>query len=221
VEGAGLLSVESRAESAAKQLPATAAIFDQVAAVNRAADAADTELRLSMEATATGTVGPLARGGQSRVPTVAAEHDFHPDAPGTPVGLSLLALAALCLSGITSPVTRDGLVDCLMRWWEGGHHRFAPMTPVVINLENGPENQSRRTPCRRRIVEFAHPTGLPVRLASSPPYHSKYNPLERCWGSLEHHWNGARLDAIDAGMRFATTRTWQGKGPVVALVTTT
>src|SRR4029453_11993191 len=29
-----------------------------------------------------------------------------------------------------------------------------------------------------------------------PPYHSKYNPIERCWGILELQWNGAKL--IDA-----------------------
>jgi transposase len=23
-----------------------------------------------------------------------------------------------------------------------------------------------------------------------PPYHSKYNLIERCWGILENHWNG-------------------------------
>jgi transposase len=23
-----------------------------------------------------------------------------------------------------------------------------------------------------------------------PPYHSKYNLIERCWGILEQHWNG-------------------------------
>ena len=70
-------------------------------------------------------------------------------------------------------------------------------------------------------MEFAHLTGLTVRLAYYPPYHSKYNPIERCWGILENHWNGALLDSIEAVLQFATTKTWKGKGPVVALVTTT
>jgi transposase len=26
-----------------------------------------------------------------------------------------------------------------------------------------------------------------------PPDHSKYNPIERCWGILENHWNGTLL----------------------------
>ena len=67
----------------------------------------------------------------------------------------------------------------------------------------------------------AHHTGLTVRLAYSPPYHSKYNPIERCWGILENHWNGALLDSIDTVLQFATTMTWKGQYPVVELVTTT
>jgi DDE family transposase len=174
-----------------------------------------------MDAKATVKVGPFARGGKSRVPTVAADHDFHPEATVTPVGLSLPALDALFLYGITSQVTSACLVDGLMRWWEGGHDRLAHITTLVINLDNGPENHSRRTQCMRRIVDFAPHTGLTVRRAYSPPYQSKYNPLERCWGILENHWNGARLDSIDAVLRLATTMTWKGKCPVVALVTTT
>ena len=32
----------------------------------------------------------------------------------------------------------------------------------------------------RCVVDFAHHTGLTERLAYYPPYHSKYNPIERC-----------------------------------------
>ena len=51
-------------------------------------------------------------------------------------------------------------------------------------------------------------------------YHSKYNPIERCWGILENHWNGALLDSMDAVIQCATTMTWKGKRPVVTLGTT-
>lgn len=70
------------------------------------------------------------------------------------------------------------------------------------------------------MVEFAHRYGLRVRLAYYPPYHSKYNPIERCWRILEHHWNGALLDTVDTLVRFAETMTWKGRHPVVKLITT-
>lgn len=60
-----------------------------------------------------------------------------------------------------------------------------------------------------------------MRLAYYPPYHGKYNPVERCWGRLEQHWNGTLLDSLDTVMRFAATMTWKGRHPVVELVTAT
>jgi hypothetical protein len=122
-----------------KKLPETDAIFAQGAAVHRAADAADTVLRLAMDAKATVKVGPFARGGKSRIPTVAADHDLHPEATVPPGGLSLPALAELFLYGIISKGTSDCLVDCLERWWERGHERFAHIPTLVINLDHGPE----------------------------------------------------------------------------------
>jgi transposase len=174
-----------------------------------------------MDAKATVKVGPFARGGKSRVPTAAADHDFQPSATLTPVGIFLPASDELFLYGVTSKVTSDCLVDRLVQWWEQVRPRFSHITTLVINLDNGPENHSRRTQFMQRLVEFVQQYGLTVRLAYYPPYHSKYNPIERCWGILENHWNGALLDTIETVLHFATTMTWNGVHPVVELVTTT
>jgi hypothetical protein len=188
--------------------------------VNAAADADLTVLRISIDAKATVKVGPFDRGGKSRIPTQAADHDFHPVATVTPVGIFLPTLDELFLYGITSKVTSDCVVDCLERWWVTVRERFGHITTLVINLDNGPENHSRRTQFMQRIVEFVRQYRLTVRLAYYPPYHSKYNPVERCWGILENHWNGSLLDSVDAVLRFATTMTWKGRQPMVEVVTT-
>ena len=39
----------------------------------------------------------------------------------------------------------------------------------------------------KRMVDFAHKYQLNLKLAYYPPYHSKYNPIERAWGVLENH----------------------------------
>ena len=122
--------------------------------------------------------------------------------------------------GITSKVTSDCLAACIERWWEQVRLRFADITTLVINLDNGPENHSRRSQFMQRMVTFAQCSGLRLRLAYYPPYHSKYNPIERCWGILETHWNGALLDSIDAVLQFAASMTWKGAHPLVELVTT-
>ena len=174
-----------------------------------------------MDAKAMVKVGPFARGGKSRVPTKAADHDFEPIATVTPVGIFLPSCDELFVYGVTSKVTSDCLVDRLVDWWESVKERFAHITTLVINLDNGPESHSRRTQFMHRLVEFAQHSHLTIRLAYYPPYHSKYNPIERCWGILEHHWNGALLDSVEAVIQYASTMTWKGKHPLVALVTTT
>src|SRR4029453_15657203 len=62
--------------------------------MNSPCDVADNLLRLSMDAKATVKVGPFARGGKSRVPVQAADHDFAPEATVTPVGIFLPTLGA-------------------------------------------------------------------------------------------------------------------------------
>jgi transposase len=189
--------------------------------VNAVADAAPEVVRIAMDAKATVKVGPFARGGKSRSQTKACDHDFKPDATVTPVGIFLPATDELFVYEVTSKVTSDCLADCLVQWWTTVRARFAHITTLVINLDNGPENHSRRTQFMQRIMEFVRQYQVTVRLAYYPPYHSKYNSIERCWGILENHWNGSILDTIDTVIKFTTSMTWKGLHPVVTLVTTT
>jgi|SRR4051794_4555827 len=101
---------------------------------------------------------------------------------------------------------------------EGVRARFPRIDTLLINQDNGPENHSRRTQFLKRIVAFGRAQQLTIRLAYYPPYHSKYNPIERCWGVLENHWNGAVLESIPTALRFAQTMTWHGKHPLVQLI---
>jgi hypothetical protein len=74
-----------------------------------------------------------------------------------------------------------------------------------------------RTQFLKRIVEFVDHTRKIVQLLYYPPYHSKYNPIERCWGILEQHWNGARLVTVETMLEWAKSMTWKGIQPVVSL----
>src|SRR5205823_2985448 len=147
-----LLAQESGEDTTPKKVPETDAIFEQVNAVNAAADAAPTVLRISLDAKATVKIGPFARGGKSRVPVQAADHDFRAKATVTPVGLFLPASDELFVYEVTSKVTSDCLVDRLEQWWEAERARFAHITMLVLNLDNGPENHSHRTQFMYRLV---------------------------------------------------------------------
>lgn len=173
-----------------------------------------------MDAKATVKIGPFSRGGKSRAEVNAADHDFASEATITPVGIFLPREDELYLYGVTSKVTSDCLADRLEEWWESEKGRFASVTTLILNLDNGPESHSRRTQFLFRMALFAYHSGLSITLAYYPPYHSKYNPVERCWGILENHWNGSLLDSVEAVIETAQTMMWKGKPPVVRLVTT-
>src|ERR1700716_160727 len=89
--------------------------------------------------------------------------------------------------------TSDFWVDGLMLWWLQVKGSLSSIKRLVIYLDNGPKNSGRRTQFLKRMVAFADQTGLIVRLVYYPPYHSKYNPIERCWSSLEQKWGGTLL----------------------------
>jgi transposase len=203
-----------------KRVKQTDAIFEKLKQVNPEADRADDVLRISIDAKATVNVGPFSRRGRSRTGTKAADHDFKPEATLTPFGIFLPQYDDLWLYMARSKVTSDFIVDRLEQWWQEVRLRFLSVKTLVINLDNGPENHSRRTQFLKRIVAFARRFGLVVQLAYYPPYHSKYNPIERCWGILEMHWNGSLLDSIEAVVGFAGTMTWKGKHPRVSVVET-
>lgn len=200
-----------------KKIPETDAIFEHLHQVNREADAQAGVLRLSMDAKATVKVGPFSRGGKSRHGAVGLDHDFDPETTLTLWGIFLPAYAETFLFSTESKVTADFMVDALDLLWSTLEERFHPHT-LVINLDCGPENNSRRTQFVKRMVGFAHSHGATIRLAYYPPYHSKYNPIERVWGVLENHWNGELLDEVEKVLGLARTMTYKGIHPVVQLV---
>jgi hypothetical protein len=203
-----------------KRVPQTDAIFERLSRVNEEADRAPGTLRLSLDAKATVPIGPFSRRGRSRTRTKAADHDFKPEATLTPFGILLPEYDELTLYMARSKVTSDFIVDRLVDWWEFSRERFPEVTKLVLNLDNGPENHSRRTQFLKRMIGFAREYRLDIDLAYYPPYHSKYNPIERCWGILELHWNGALLDSVEAVLGYAETMTWRGGHPEVVLVET-
>ena len=204
-----------------KKVPETDAIFERLATVNPEADANETVLRLSVDAKATIALGLFARGGYNRLTVKALDHDFAPDKKVTPVGVFLPQFNELFLFLTSSPVTADLIVDCIHDTWLMLADRLPHVRTLLLNLDNGPENHSRRTQFMKRLTELVDEFGLTLELAYYPPYHSKYNPIERVWGILEQHWNGSLLDTLETVLHFAQTMTYNGVRPVVDLVTTT
>jgi hypothetical protein len=104
------------------------------------------------------------------------------------------------------------------------------MARLQINMAHGPESRGRRTQFLHRMVAFCEAIGQPMQrlyyppshrqsrqLLSSPPAHSQYNPMERCWGILAWPWNGTKGVDMEPRVEWAKRMTGQGRHPLVAL----
>lgn len=201
-----------------KKIDETDAIFEQLATLHAQIKGDERVLRLSLDAKASVAVGPFSRHGQSRVLVQAADHDFKADEHLTPFGIFLPDHDELYLYFTAGPLTADFMVDCLPDFWRMVNASFPLVKRLVLKLDNGPENHSRRTPFMQRLTDFVDQTDLTLQLAYYPPYHAKSNPIERTWGVLEQHWNGTLLDSRQTVLRMASTMTWTSGSPVVKFV---
>ncbi len=197
-----------------KKIPETDAIFKNLHHVNKVADEMQGVLRLSIDTKATIDIGPFSRNGRCRTNNKSCDHDFEPEYHLKTFGIHLPEPDENYFFFTLSNVTADFMIDCLEDIWPELQQRFNPHT-IVINGDNGPENNSHRRQFINRLVGFALSKQVSVELAYYPPYHSKYNPIERVWGVLENHWNGEILDSIEKTIGFAKTMKWNGKNPIV------
>lgn len=176
-------------------------------------------MRISLDTKATVAIGDYSRDGQSRGQEAvkALDHDMQTKTKLVPVGILNMETAQLSITFGSSYKPSDLIVDCLEQWWERNKGDHRQVRELVINSDNGPESNSHRTQFMSRMVSFAQTTGLRIRLVYYPPYHSKYNPIERCWAALENHWNGTLLSTVETAIEWAKTMTWKGSTPVVTL----
>jgi transposase len=158
-------------------------------------------------------------GGKSRTDSAgdtpkAWDHDPPAKEKLVPFGILMLATAALTLI-FGSKETSDFWVDAMRLWWTNTRATLPHIKRLVIYLDNGPNNSGTRTQFLKRMVQFADWSGLEIRLVYYPPYHSKYNRIERCWSALERKWNGALLTCWEVVLEFARRMTWKSQHPTI------
>jgi len=207
-----------------KKLPETDAIFANIKEKDKnPLEGEDSEndgqvKRLSIDCKSTVNIGDYSRSGKTRGDARAADHDMGCEEKYTPFGIVDEDAGLLHLTFGSSFKTSDFVVDSLMTWWENtpACERIT-IAYIQIKVDNGPESSGVRTQFLKRMVEFADHTSKSIQLLYYPPYHSKYNPIERCWGILEQHWNGAKLVTAETMLEWAKSMTWKGIQPVVNL----
>ena len=173
---------------------------------------------MSIDCKATVQIGDVSRGGLTRGDHRAGDHDLGLQEKYIPCGRVEEDSGQLHITFGSSYKTSDFIVDALEAWWSAlDETEQVAMARLQIKMDNGPESSGRRTQFLQRMVEFCDAIGKPIQLLYYPPYHSKYNPIERCWGILELHWNGTKLVDVETMVQWAQSMTWKGMHPIVEL----
>lgn len=174
--------------------------------------------RWSMACKATVKIGDFSRGGRTRGDHLASDHDLGCQEKYVPCGIVDEDSAELSITFGSSYKTSDFMVDVIAAKWDAMDEQDKAETRLIqIKMDNGPESSGRRTQFLFRMVQLADMINKPIQLLYYPPYHSKYNPIERCWGILELKWNGTKLIDAETMLEWAKQMTWKGRHPVVEL----
>jgi hypothetical protein len=217
----GLQTPKRGKNQSSKKNEWTDQIFKNVHEVNAEADSDPKTVRISVDTKATVHVGDYSRKGKSRglEPVKALDHEMMPKEKLVPGGIVETETGKAFLFLTDSNKTSDFLMDGIDLWWNSRRESLGDVTRLVINMDNGPECSGRRTRFLQRMVEFADTSGLEIRLAYYPPYHSKYNYIEHYWGGLEQSWNGYLLDSVETVLKRAGNFVWRGVKTTVSLLT--
>lgn len=188
--------------------------------MNKLADTDPQALRISVDTKATVDIGEYSRYGRSRglEPVKAWDHDMRSKKKLVPGGILEPVSGRSFLFFTDSYKTSDFMADGLMLWWQERKPELTEVKRLFINMDNGPECSGRRSQFLQRMVEFVDTTDVEVRLIYYPPYHSKYNAIERYWAGLEKSWNGYLLDSIQCVLNRAGNYLWRGLHASVSLI---
>ncbi len=203
-----------------KKIPQTDAIFENVAQQHALARSNPRILRISMDVKAKVKVGNLSRGGYSRLPEApkADDHDQEWTAVLVPFAIYELNTDNLFITFGNSSETADFIVDALENWWSDRQFMADDYESLMIDLDNGQAVASQTKQFISRMADFAKKINKPIQLVYYPPYHSKYNPVERVWAALENYWKPLILDSIDNTIKIAQQMTWKGMNPIVKFI---
>ena len=139
------------------------------------------------------------------------DHDPPAKEKQVPFGILMVVAGALTLL-FGSRETSDVWADALQMWWQ--HVRaFYGHIKRLVPSGNGPKTRVGGPFLKRGPV--CRWSGLEFRLVYYPPYHSKYNPIERCWSALEKKWNGVILNCLKVILQCTLRMTWRGHHPTV------
>ena len=152
-------------------------------------------------------LGPFSRNGKNRIQIEAVDHELTNNCL-IPFGILDLKKNTPYFFNYTSKPTSLDLVECIEEFYVE-QYLNSDINKLMIFLDNGPDNSGVRTIFLSGLINVAKKYQIQIELVYYPPYHSKYNPIERLWARLEKIWNGFLLERIDICLNFMKNLTWE------------
>lgn len=198
-----------------KKIGETDAIFANVHKKKSEAMKDDKTVLISLDTKDKVLIGPFSRKGKNRIEIKAVDHELTNNCL-IPFGILDLKKDIPYFFNFTSKPTSLDLVDCIEEFWKE-QYLNTNCNKLAILLDNGPDNSGVRTIFLKGLIEIAKKYNIEIELIYYPPYHSKYNPVERLWARLESIWNGYLLENVNICLNFMKNLTWKTIKSVVKL----
>lgn len=153
-------------------------------------------------------IGLLSDNGYSWFTRKALDHDTNYDCSVVPFGILDLKTNESFVYCTKGSSTAEFKVDCIEDYVKYKKEKY-DVERLIIFLDNGPENSSKRTLWIKKLVDLAIKYNIVIELVYYPPYHSKYNMIERYWARLQLSWNGLIIDTVHELINVINKVTWK------------
>lgn len=192
------------------KIPETDAIFENINETKRFIPlSGDKVATISIDDKNRKKIGNISDNGYSWVKRETLDHDTNFDCTVVPFGILDLKTNETFVYCNKYSSTASFKVDCIEDYLIKKKEKFN-INRLIIFLDNGPENSSRRTLWIKCLIDLSKKYKISIELAYYPPYHSKYNMIERYWARLQLSWNGLIINTIDELITTINKVTWKG-----------
>lgn len=193
------------------RVPETDIIFENVNDNLEALDKNNKEVAaISIDDKATKKIGLFSDNGKTWINETALDHDTIFKYVVKPFGILDLKTNDVYVTCTTNNSTAEFKVNCIERYIIE-KNKDTKLKKLIIFLDNGPENSSRRKLWLKCLKDLTIKYNLVIQLVYYPPYCSKYNKIERVWARMQLAWRKIKIDSLELLISTINKITWLGK----------
>ena len=155
-------------------------------------------------------IGKFSDNGMTWVNAVALDHDTVFKYAIKPFGILDLKTNDVFVTCTPYSSTAEFKVDCIEKYILEKNKK-CKLKKLVIFLDNGPENSSKRRLWLKQLKNLSIKYNLIIQLVYYPPYCSKYNKIERVWARIQIEWRRITIESLEILLACLNNITWIDK----------